>query len=75
MASGKWVSYLRVSANKQGASGLGNQIEALGGKAITIKADVSNEEDVRAMFAKSIDRFGTLHIAVNNAGLMRRSKT
>src|SRR3954453_10290177 len=55
----------------QAADDVAHQVEALGRKAITIKADVSDEEDVRAMFAKAIDKFGTLHIVVNNAGLQR----
>jgi glucose 1-dehydrogenase len=48
-----------------------HEIEARGRKAIAIKADVSNEDDVRAMFGRAIDHFGTLHIVVNNAGLQR----
>lgn len=48
-----------------------HQIEALGRKAIAIKADVSDERDVQAMFSRAIDVFGTLHIVVNNAGLQR----
>ncbi|MBR0758286.1 SDR family oxidoreductase [Bradyrhizobium jicamae] len=48
-----------------------HEIESCGRKAIAIKADVSNEDDVRSMFARAIDHFGTLHIAVNNAGLQR----
>jgi glucose 1-dehydrogenase len=36
---------------------------------MTIKADVSSEEDVRSMFATAVDHFGTLHIVVSNAGL------
>jgi glucose 1-dehydrogenase len=55
----------------QAADDVAHQVEALGRKAITIKADVSDEEDVRAMFAQAIDHFGTLHIVVNNAGLQR----
>lgn len=55
----------------QAADDVAHQIEALGRKAITIKADVSNEEDVRSMFSSAIGHFGTLHIAVNNAGLQR----
>jgi glucose 1-dehydrogenase len=53
------------------ADQVAEEIEAIGRKAITIKADVSNEQDVRAMFARAIDHFGTLHIVVNNAGLQR----
>lgn len=48
-----------------------HEIETRGRKAIAVKADVSNEDDVRTMFARAIDHFGTLHIVVNNAGLQR----
>ena len=53
------------------AEDVANRIEALGRKAIAIKADVNDEEEVRSMFARAIDHFGTLHIVVNNAGLQR----
>src|SRR5215218_5541077 len=45
----------------QAADDVASQVEALGRKAITIKADVSSEEDVRAMFSKAVEHFGTLH--------------
>jgi glucose 1-dehydrogenase len=48
-----------------------HRIEALGRRAIAIKADVSKEDDVVAMFAEAIDHFGTLHVVVSNAGLQR----
>jgi len=57
--------------DSQAADDVAHQVEALGRKAITIKADVSNEEDVQSMFSSAIGRFGTLHIVVNNAGLQR----
>ncbi|MGI9025784.1 MAG: glucose 1-dehydrogenase [Burkholderiaceae bacterium] len=46
-----------------------NEIVRLGRRAIAIKADVSSEDDVIAMFAQAIKAFGTLHIVVSNAGL------
>ncbi|MBM7485945.1 MULTISPECIES: SDR family oxidoreductase [Bradyrhizobium] len=55
----------------EAADDVAHQIEALGRKAITIKADVSNEQDVQSMFSSAIGHFGTLHIVVNNAGLQR----
>lgn len=55
----------------EAAEDVAHRIEAIGRRAITIKADVSREEDVRSMFAAAIDHFGTLHIVVNNAGLQR----
>jgi glucose 1-dehydrogenase len=44
---------------------------ASGGRAIAIKADISQEDQVQAMFRKAIDEFGTVDILVNNAGLQR----
>jgi glucose 1-dehydrogenase len=48
-----------------------HRIEAMGRRAIAIEADVSNEDQVLAMFAKAIAHFGTLHVVVSNAGLQR----
>ena len=48
-------------------------IEAEGRKGIAIKADVSNEAEVDAMFKQAIDHFGTIDILVANAGLQRDS--
>jgi glucose 1-dehydrogenase len=53
------------------AEEVAHTIEAGGRRAIAIKADVGNEDDVKSMFARAIDHFGTLHIAVSNAGLQR----
>lgn len=44
-------------------------IEAAGGEAFAIAADVGDEEQVDAMFAACVERFATLHILVNNAGI------
>ncbi len=38
---------------------------------IHFRADISDEEQVKAMFQKAIDTFGTVDILVNNAGLQR----
>jgi 3-oxoacyl-[acyl-carrier protein] reductase len=50
------------------------EIEALGRKAIAVKADVSNAEAVMAMVKEVTDRFGRLDILVNNAGACTRPK-
>lgn len=42
-----------------------------GANAIAIKADVSKEDDVKNMFAQTIETFGTVDILINNAGLQR----
>jgi glucose 1-dehydrogenase len=41
------------------------------GKAVCVKADVSDEAQVSAMFARAIDQFGTVDILINNAGLQQ----
>ena len=48
-----------------------NTISAGGSRAIAIKADVSSETEVTAMFAQMLREFGTIDILVNNAGLQR----
>lgn len=45
-------------------------IEAAGGEAIALQADVSNPEQVKAMFDAAIAHFGKIDILVNNAGIM-----
>lgn len=47
------------------------EIEDLGVKAIAIKANVSNEEDVFNMVKQVKEEFGIIDILVNNAGITR----
>ncbi len=42
-------------------------VEAEGGEALFVRADVSAEADVEAMVGATVDRFGALHCASNNA--------
>lgn len=42
-----------------------------GGAAIAIKADVSREDEVQAMFAEMLNAYGTIDILINNAGLQQ----
>ncbi len=44
-------------------------IEAAGGEAIALGADISNRAQVQAAVAKLRDRFGPISIVVNNAGV------
>jgi glucose 1-dehydrogenase len=57
----------------EAADAVAHEIEAMGRRAIVLKADVSNEDEVEAMYASAIGHFGTLHICVSNAGLQRDS--
>ena len=62
------VNYI---TNPAAADEVAHEITALGRRAITVKADVSREDDVIGMFAETVRAFGTLHVVVSNAGLQR----
>ncbi|HET7568751.1 MAG TPA: SDR family NAD(P)-dependent oxidoreductase [Gaiellaceae bacterium] len=44
-------------------------IEAAGGSAVAIRADVSRKDEVDALFASVLERFGRVDVLVNNAGI------
>ncbi|OMI41289.1 SDR family NAD(P)-dependent oxidoreductase [Streptomyces sparsogenes] len=46
-------------------------IEAAGGTAAAVAADVTDSGEVRALVQEAVTRFGGLDIAVNNAGILR----
>ncbi|KAJ5947699.1 hypothetical protein N7466_000714 [Penicillium verhagenii] len=51
------------------AEAVAEQVRSLGVTAITVKADVSQEEEVSAMFKTVMEKFGQLDIAVSNSGI------
>lgn len=46
------------------------EIEANGGSALAVRANVASEEDVQRMFEETVNAYGTVDILVNNAGIM-----
>lgn len=58
-------------SDEPAAQSLVDQIAGLGRRAIAIKADVSQEDQVISMFARAAETLGPLHIVVSNAGLQR----
>jgi glucose 1-dehydrogenase len=53
------------------AETVAEEIRRSGVRALTQKADVSDENQVREMFRRAVAEFGTIDILVNNAGLQR----
>ncbi|MDR5735383.1 SDR family oxidoreductase [Caballeronia sp. LZ025] len=53
------------------AEKLADEIASLGGEALPVAADVSDEHDVDAMFKAVIERFGTVDIVIANSGLQQ----
>lgn len=57
--------------NAEAAQRVANEIKATGVNAMAIRADVSKEDEVKAMFTEMLEAWGTIDILVNNAGLQR----
>ncbi len=58
-----------VSGRKQDAGqALVGELRSLGAEAEFVEADVRNEDDVRRLVDRTVERFGRLDVAVNNAG-------
>ncbi|KAH0660747.1 hypothetical protein KY289_029495 [Solanum tuberosum] len=62
------VNYARSSKEAEEVS---KEIEACGGEALAFGGDVSKEEDVESMMKTVVDRWGTVDILINNAGITR----
>ena len=60
---------VNYASDKAGAEKVAKQIEANGGKALVVKADVSKKEDISKLFGETTVRFGKVDILVNNAGI------
>jgi len=50
------------------AEGVVKRIEAMGGRALLVAADVSNKAEVAAMAAATVEHFGAIDILVTNGG-------
>jgi len=66
-----WAVAVNYTANSLAADEVVRAIRASGGRAIAVQADVADEAQVQAMFARMIADFGTIDILVANAGLQR----
>ncbi|MGH7971552.1 MAG: SDR family NAD(P)-dependent oxidoreductase [Limisphaerales bacterium] len=60
---------VNYSSSKKDGENVAKEINALGGKAIAVQANMSKPEDIKRLFAKSSKAFGKVDILVNNAGV------
>jgi len=65
------VNYSRAEGD---AEAVASEIRAMGTDALAVKADVSREDDVAAMFETVDDRLGPVTVLVNNAGILQHSR-
>jgi NAD(P)-dependent dehydrogenase (short-subunit alcohol dehydrogenase family) len=54
-----------------GAADVVDEIEAAGGKAVLVPGDIGARATADALLSTALDRFGGLHVVVNNAGVVR----
>ena len=58
-------------SDEEGATKVVQAIEAAGGKAIALASDVSKEDEVATLFARTVERFGRVDIVVANSGIQK----
>ncbi len=62
---------VNYAGNKKAAEEVAGLIEAAGGQALLVQADVADSVAVDAMVKAVVEKFGSIDILVNNAGITR----
>lgn len=62
---------INYASSAGAADALVAKIEAEGGRAIAVRADIAKSADVRALFDTTIAELGKPNVLVNNAGIMK----
>ncbi len=62
---------VNYQSSEQEANDVAKEIEAFGSEAITIKANVAESAEVKAMTRQITDKWGKIDILVNNAGITK----
>lgn len=73
LAADGFTVVINYSGDAASAGALAREIESKGGRALTVKADVSDARAVRGMFDTAETAFGGVDVLVNNAGIMALS--
>ncbi|MCD7990813.1 MAG: SDR family oxidoreductase [Clostridia bacterium] len=58
-----------TSRHQEDCDAVTEEVAAMGGEAMGIKADVQNVEEIQNLVNKTVERYGRLDIMVNNAGV------
>lgn len=73
LAADGFAVVINYTTSAPEAEALATKIVELGGKAIAVKADISNPGAASALFELAEDAFGKVDVLVNNAGIMKLS--
>ncbi len=63
------AAVVSADVSEQGNRETARLIEALGGRALAVRCDVTRAEEVKAALARTVETFGRLDFAFNNAGI------
>ncbi|WP_447956004.1 SDR family oxidoreductase [Vreelandella sp. EE7] len=71
LASDGFAVVVNFTSNTKAAAQVVEEIEASGGQAHAVQADIADAQAVRALFDATLAQWGRLDVLVNNAGIMR----
>lgn len=63
-----------VDVNAENASKVAEEIKSLNVPAVSLKADVSQVPEIENMVKQVVDKFGTVDVLVNNAGILHATQ-
>ena len=69
LAAEGWPVGVNYRSDEEGATTVVTEIESSGGQALAVQGDVADPDAVDAVFAELEQRFGTVLVLVNNAGV------
>ncbi len=69
-----WSVVVHYNSSAEEAEAVVGEIEAAGGKAAALKADLALEAETRRLMVESVDRFGPIGCLVNNASRFVRDE-
>ena len=58
---------------REAAEAAAAEMRAAGGEATAVAADVSRREEAQRLVAETVAKYGTVHVLVNNAGILSRT--
>lgn len=64
---------VNYSSSKEGADKVVNEIIADGGRAFSVKGNVTSKDELEKVFSETVEKYGKLDILINNAGIFNFS--
>ncbi|HEX6302941.1 MAG TPA: 3-ketoacyl-ACP reductase [Anaerolineales bacterium] len=74
LAERGWQVVVNYRSNRQAAEETGREVEARGGVAYLVQADMASIDDLNRMVDATLEHFGSIDLHVNNAGMGPRER-